>query len=148
MTVTLNDIRPIGLCITTQELFDTKKFLYNYCDMLIMKGKDDHLKNELINVKRELNALTTQRKFLDGYKAIITSNIEKILCLAASRYEKEEPNSIAVLLTKGKDLIKNILKSNNFEEICGLEGDFKSNITLPVYELFLRDMKKSNVDII
>jgi len=31
MPLTMHDIKPIGLCITTQELFDTKKFLLNYC---------------------------------------------------------------------------------------------------------------------
>ncbi len=148
MVLTLNEIRSIGLCVTTQELFDTKRFLYNYCDSLILRGKDDQLKNNLIGVKREMNALTTQRKFLDGYKAIITNNIDKILSLVSSRYEKIEPNDVRKIGMNGRDLIKKTLKSNSFEEILSLEGEFKSKITLPTYELFLNELKRSNVKII
>jgi hypothetical protein len=148
MVLTLNKIRPIGICLTTQELFDTKRFLYNYCDTLILKGKDEQLRNDLIKVKRELNSLTTQRKFLDGYKAILTSNIEKITCLITSRYETSEPESVRKIKMDSKDLIKKILNSNNFEQILGLESEFKSKITLPIYELFLGELKKSKVNII
>jgi len=148
MVLTLSEIKPIGLCITTQELLDTKRFLYNFCDSLIMRGKDDQLKNDLIRVKRELNALNSQRKFLEGYKAIITSNIEKILCLVSSRYEKIEPDDVRKIKDNGKDLIKKTLNSDNFEQILGLESEFKSKITLPIYELFINELKRSKVNII
>jgi len=148
MTVTLHDIKPIGLCITTQDLFDTKKFLHSFCDSFILRGKDVQLRNELTTVKREMNAFRTQTKFFDGYKAIITSNIEKILCLVSSRYEKVEPKGVERILMDGKDLIKRILKTKSFEEILGLEAEFKSKITLPTYELFLRVLKRSKIDII
>ncbi len=148
MPLTLNDMKPISLCITTQELFDTKRFLLGYCDGLILRGEDKDLKNNLVLVKRELNAFRTQRKFFDGYKAIITGNIDKILSLVSSRYSKKDPNSVRKIIENGKDILKKILKTSNFEEILGLENEFKSKITLPVYELFLKNMKNSNIKII
>jgi hypothetical protein len=148
MTLTLNEIRPIGLCITTQELFDTKRFLYNYCDNIILRGKDIQLKNNLVEVKRELNSLSTQPRFLKGYKAIITSNIEKILCLVRSRYDRQQPDKVRIIENAGNEMIKKVLSSNSFENILALESEFKSKITLPTYELFLSDLKKSKVNII
>jgi len=148
MTLTLHDIKPIGLCITTEDLFDTKKFLHSFCDSLILRGKDIGLKNDLTAIKREMNAFMSQKKFLDGYKAIITSNIEKILCLVSSRYEKVEPRGVERITMDGKDLIKKILKTDSFEEILGLEAQFKSKITLPTYELFIHYLRRSKVNII
>jgi len=148
MPLTLHDIKPIGLCVTTQELFDTKRFLHNYCDGLILRGRDTLLINDLTTIKRELNAFRTQRKFLDGHKVIITSNIDKILGLVSARYEKDEPSSVKRIKMDGKDLIKKVLRTNSFEEILGMEAEFKSKITLPVYELFLKDLKQSKVNII
>jgi len=148
MPLTLHDIKPIGLCITTQELFDTKRFLLNYCDGLIIRGKDVHLKDDLTRFKRELNAFRTQRKFFDGYKAIIVSNIDKILGLVTSRYSKSEPNKVERITMDGKNLIKKILITDNFEKILGMEGEFKSKITLPIYQLFINDLKKSKIQVI
>ena len=148
MTLTLHDIKPIGLCITTEDLFDTKKFLYSFCDSLILRGKDITLKNNLTTMKREMNAIMSRNKFFDGYKAIITSNIEKILCIVSSRYDRVEPKTVERIMMNGKDLIKKILKTNSFEEILSLESEFKTKISLPTYELFLTGLKRSKVDII
>jgi len=148
MALTLNDIKPIGLCITTQELFDTKRFLYNYCDGLILRSKDTNLVNDLTVFKRDLNSLRTQIKYLAGYKAVITSNIEKILGIATSRYSKDEPKMVEQLTVNGKDMIKKILRANNFEDILAMENEFKSKITLPVYELFIKSLKSSKIDVI
>jgi len=148
MALTLNDIKPIGLCITTQELFDTKRFLYNYCDGLIIRGKDDQLVSELTVFKRDLNTFRTQLKFLNGYKAIITNNIDKILGIANSRYSKDEPRMVEQLVMNGKDIIKKTLRANSFEEILAMENEFKSKVTLPMYELFIKSLKKSNINVI
>jgi hypothetical protein len=148
MALTLNDIKPIGLCITTQELFDTKRFLYNYCDGLIIRSKDDQLVNELTVFKRDLNTFRTQLKFLNGYKAIITSNIDKILGIATSRYSKDEPKMVEQLVMNGKDIIKKTLRTNSFEDILAMENEFKSKVTLPVYELFIKSLKKSDINVI
>lgn len=148
MPLTLNDIKPISLCITTQELFDTKRFLLNYCDGLILRGGDVDLKSSLTDMKRQLNAFNTQRKFFDGYKAIITNNIDKILSLVSSRYLKKDPSSVRQILSNGRNLIRKVVRSNSFEEILGLENEFKSKITLPVYELFIKEMRNSKIDVI
>jgi len=148
MALTLHDIKPIGLCITTEELFDTRRFILNYCDGLIIRGNDDNLRSELTRIKRELSAFRTQMKFLEGYKAIITSNIDKILGLVASRYAKVEPRVVERIIMDGKTLIKKIVNTKGFEEIPVLEAEFKSKITLPIYELFITDLKKSNITVI
>ena len=148
MALTLNDIKPIGLCITTQELFDTKRFLYNYCDGLILRSKDANLVNDLTAFKRELNAFRTQPKYLAGYKAILTSNIDKILGIATSRYSKDEPKMVEQLVMNAKNMIKKILQANNFENILAMENEFKTKITLPVYELFIKNLKRSKINVI
>jgi hypothetical protein len=148
MALTLNDIKPIGLCITTEELFDTRRFIMNYCDGLILRGNDTNLRDDLTKIKREMNAFRTQFKFLEGYKAIITCNIDKIMGLVASRYTRSEPNRVERILMDGKNLIKKIINTKGFEEIPVLEAEFKSKITLPIYELFINEMKKSNITII
>ena len=73
---------------------------------------------------------------------------DKIMGLVSSRYEKKEPLGVERITMNGKDLIKKILNTDNFEGILGLEAEFKSKITLPVYELFLSDLKKSKINII
>jgi hypothetical protein len=115
---------------------------------LILRGNDTNLANELTKIKRELNAFRTQIKFLEGYKAIITCNIDKILGLVASRYNKSEPRAVERIIMDGKTLIKKIINTKGFEEIPVLEAEFKSKITLPIYELFIRDLKKSNITVI
>jgi hypothetical protein len=148
MALTLNDIKPIGLCITTQELFDTKRFLYNYCDGLIIRSKDTNLVNDLTLFKKDLNSFRTQLKFLNGYKAIITNNIDKILGIATSRFSKDEPRMVEQLVMNAKDLIKKTLAANNFEEILAMENEFKTKVTLPIYELFIKSLKKSDINVI
>lgn len=148
MVLTLNDIKPVGLCITTQELFDTKRFLQNYCDVFLLRGKDTDLMNELTIFKRDLNSFRNQLKFLSGYKAIITSNIDKIIGIVTSRYSRDEPKMVEKMIMDSKDIIKKTLKTNNFEEILAMESEFKTKITLPVYELFIKNLKKSNINVI
>jgi len=148
MVLTMHDIKPIGLCVSTEELFDTRRFILNYCDGLIMRGNDDNLRSELTKVKREMNAFRTQNKFFEGYKAIITCNIDKILGLVASRYTKFEPDKVERIIMDGKTLVKKIINTKGFEEIPILEAEFKSKITLPIYELFISELKKSNITVI
>jgi hypothetical protein len=62
------------------------------------------------------------------------------MCLVSSRYSK--------ILMSSKDLIKKILETNNFEEILDLEVEFKSKIVLPIYELFINDLKRSKINVI
>jgi hypothetical protein len=143
MTLTLHDITPIGLCIATQDLFDAKRFQLNFCDNLLLRARDAKLGYGLTNLKRELNSITTQKKFLDGHRTAIISNIDKILGLVSSRYTQTDLRATERIISEGKELISKVMFANSFEEIAALEHMFKSRITLPVYELFTDSMKKS-----
>jgi len=147
MTLTMHDTKPIGLCISTQELFDTKRYLLNFCDGLLLRGNDPTLKTKLTIVKRELNAFRTQQKFLDGHKAVIVSNIDKIIGLV-DRYSKANPNEVEEVKNNGKNLIQKVLGAQAFDDILKLEGEFKGKITLPIYQLFIYDLKRSNIKMI
>jgi hypothetical protein len=143
MVLTLHDVTPIGLCIATQDLFDAKRFQLNFCDNLLLRAKDAKLGPKLTNLKRELNSIVTQKKFLDGHKTAIISNIDKILGLISSRYIQTDLKSTERIISEGKELIEKVMFANSFEEIAALEPTFKTRITLPVYELFVDSMKKS-----
>jgi hypothetical protein len=148
MTLTLHDITPIGLCIATQELFDAKRFRANFGDNLLLKSNDQKIKSKLMNLKRELNSTMTEKKFLDGHKTAIISNIDKILSLVASRYTQIDLKAVELIFDNGKELIDKVFFSTSFDEISRLEPVFRSKITLPVYELFLDQMKRSDVRMI
>ncbi len=144
----MHDIKPIGLCITTQELFDTRKFLLNYCDNSVLRGGDPHLSNKINAVKRELNSIRTQTKFLDGYKTVIANNIDKIIALVESRYAKTFSDDVNLVKKSGRNLIEKVMLAQSFEEIAILEDVFKTNIVLPTYRLFIDDLKKSKINIV
>lgn len=144
----MQDIKPVALCITTQDLFDTRRFILNFCDGLIMRGEDVRLKNALVALKRDMNAFRTQKNFLDGYKAIITSNIDKIIGTVANRYAGTDIGEVEGIMRNGNELMKKVLKAESFDEIGALEAEFKSKITLPTYRLFIDDLKKSNIKIV
>lgn len=144
MPLTLHDITPVGLCIATQDLFDAKRFQSNFCDNLLLRAKDKKLEPKLIKLKRELNSMMTQRKFLDGHRTVIVSNIDKILALVA-RYAKMDLSLTESIIENGKELIEKVLAADSFEGIAELEPAFKSKITLPVYELFIKYTKRSVV---
>jgi hypothetical protein len=148
MVLTLHDVTPIGLCMATQDLFDAKRFQSNFCDNLLLRARDAKLGLRLTNLKRELNSITTQKKFLDGHKTAIISNIDKILGLVSSRYTQTDLKLAERVIMDGKDLIDSVMFANSFEEIAALEPVFKSRVTLPVYELFTDSMKKSKASVI
>lgn len=148
MVLTLSEITPIGLCIATQDLFDAKRFQANFCDNLLLRLRDAKIGPKLTVLKRELNSTMTEGKFLDGHKAAIISNIDKILGLVSSRYAQNNFKSVEKVTEDGKELINKTMFSNSFEKIAALEPVFKTKITLPVYELFADSMKKSNVRMI
>ncbi len=142
MPLTIRDMKPVGLCITTEELFDTKRFLGNFCDGLLMADIDSGLKNRINYVKREMNAFRTRNNFLHGYKTILADNIDKILRIVASRYKKSNFKEVNQIITDGRDLVRKILNAQEFENIADLEVDFKNKISLPVYHLFLENLRK------
>lgn len=148
MPLTLNDVTPVGLCIATQDLFDAKRFQTNFCDNLILRFKDSNLVPKLINVKRQLNSSEMEKKFVEGHKIAIVSNIDKIISLVLSRYAQSDLRLVEEIVSNGKELIDKVLMTSSFGQISMLEPVFKAKVTLPVYELFIESMKKSNISMV
>jgi hypothetical protein len=141
MSITLNDLTAISLCVVTQELLDTKRFQQNFCDNLLLRARDTSLEPLITPLKRDLNNPELQKKFFDGYKAAIINNIDKIIAIVSSRYSRLDMRAVEKIVANGKNLIKNLLLANNFAQIAELYPTFKSNITLPTYQLFSASMK-------
>lgn len=148
MAITLHDIMPVGLCIATQELFDARRFRSNFCDTLLLRARDRGLEPKLNALKRELNSLMSENKFLDGHKTAIISNIDKILSLVSSRYLQIDLRVSENVISNGKQLIEKVLNAESFDDISKLEPEFKTKVMLPVYELFAGEMKKSKTSVI
>lgn len=148
MTLTLNEITPIGLCLSTQDLFDARRFQTNFCDNILMRSKDPNLENKIVRVKRELNSITTEKKFIEGHKTIIVNNIDKIISLVSSRFPEIDLRSTENIVLHSKDIMEKVLVAQTFDEIAALNNDFKSYVTLPVYELFLKYMKRSKIPMV
>lgn len=148
MTITLSDITPVGLCIATEELFDTRRYQLNFGDGMILRTRDKQLELWLTPMKRDLTDSVKQKKFLDGHKAAIINNIDKILSLVSSRYSASSLRSVEVVNNDGKNLIRKVLFAENFDHLGILAPEFKSKIMHPVYQLFIEHMKKSKTSIV
>jgi len=148
MSINLHDITPVGLCIATQDLFDAKRFRTNFGDNLLLRSDDKKVKPKLMSIKRELNSSIGEKKFLEGHKTAIINNIDKILSLVGSRYTQIDLKAVESIFENGKELIDKVFFATNFDDIARLEPTFKTKITLPVYELFLDQMKRSDVRVI
>jgi hypothetical protein len=142
MSITIADMAPIGLCVATQELFDARRFQLNFCDHMLLRVKDRVAEEHLWPLKRAINSESATKRFLEGHKAVIISNIDKILSLSTSRYSSLNVKSIEKIRKDALDLIKQVIYSETFEQIASLEPDFKTKITLPVYEMFLEYSKR------
>ncbi len=148
MALTLHDITPIGLCIATQDLFDAKRFKQNFCDNLLLRARDKILEPKIISLKRELNSFATEKRFLEGYKVVIINNMDKILSITSSRYVSTDLRMVESIVFNGKKLMEKVLSAGNFETIASLESEFKSKITLVIYELFIKSLKQSKISIV
>lgn len=148
MTLTLHDITPVGLAIATQELFDAKRYQQNFCDYIILRVQDKNLMPSVSDLKRELNSLQNQKKFLEGHKAAIVSNMDKIMSLVTGRYSSMDVRVSENVVKNAKDLMQRIMFATSFEDVARLEPLFKSGVTLPVYELFINYMKRSNTSVV
>jgi hypothetical protein len=147
MAVTINDILPIGLCLATEELFDARRFRGNFGDNIVMRSKDSKLSPKMIKIKRELNSMMTEHKFLEGHKTAILSNMDKILSLVP-RYAEMDLRGVEAVISNGKELIDKVIFAESFEDIAKLEPEFKSKIMLPVYSLFIKAMKRDKVSFV
>lgn len=148
MTLTMQEVIPIGLCIATQDLMDAKRFQQNFADNLVLRARDRTLEPKLTPIKRELNSSTLQKKYIEGHKTAIISNIDKIIAIVASRYSELDLNLVDSIAYNGKLIIEKVLNADSFDKIAELDSLFKSKITLPVYDLFIRHLKKSRISMI
>lgn len=141
MVVTMHEVAPLGLCMITEDMLDAKRFLLNFCDNLIIRGDDQRLKSRLTDIKKELNAIRTQQKFFEGYRAVILNNIDRIINLTKSRFERVDPKIVGSVVNDGKDMMRRVLNTQSFEELTRLAPEFKRKITLRVYELYLKTQR-------
>ncbi|MBI2545283.1 MAG: hypothetical protein HYW22_01630 [Candidatus Aenigmarchaeota archaeon] len=148
MVLTMQEVIPIGLCVATQDLIDAKRFKQNFCDTLILRGRERALSEKLAPFKQELNSKMYESRYLGGHKAVIISNIDKIIAVTTSRYTQIDPNAVSSIVEHGKMLILNVMKATSFDDIAQLEPTFRSRITLPVYDLFMKNLKRSNISMI
>jgi len=130
------------MCLATQELLDVKKFLLNFCDGILLKSTDDSLKRRISQIKRDLNAFKVQDKFLDGYKAVLLNNMDRIINLTISRFSKLKPNEVEKIVKSVKEIMEKILNAQKFEDFLPLEAEFKKKVTLPLYELYIEVQKR------
>ncbi len=144
MAATMQEITPLGLCIVTQDLIDGRRFQQNFCDNILLRNRDKELQAKLTPIKRELNS-NLQGKYLEGHKIAIISNIDKLIAVVASRYAGTDLNLVDSIVYNGKILINKVLAAGSFEKIAELESVFKSKITLPVYDLYVRQSETKSI---
>ena len=143
MSLTISEMTPVALCIATQELLDAKRYCQNFGDNMLLRVRDKGLEQYLVPFKRELNS--NDKKFLEGHRAAVISNIDKIVSLVSSRYAQIDYKAVESIVNEGKSLIKKLLFVENFQQMNSLEPVFRSKISLPVYSLFLESMKRKAV---
>ena len=144
----MQEVIPIGLCIATQDMIDAKRFRQNFADNLILRARDRALEPKITPIKRELNSSIHQKKYLEGHKTAIVNNVDKIIALVASRYAELDLNLVDSIVYNGKLIIEKVLNADSFDKIAELDPVFKSKIALPVYDLFIRHLKKSKISMI
>lgn len=137
--ITMQEVEPLALCMATQQLFD-RRFRSNFADNLLLRDRDIKLGPSLVKIKRELNSSMTESKYLEGHKTTIINNIDRILALV-TRYAGVNLRTVESIVRSGKDIIKKVMAAESFDEIGQMEAMFKSQLTLPVYELFTEKSK-------
>jgi hypothetical protein len=137
--ITMQELEPLALCMATQQLFD-RRFRSNFADNLLLRDRDIKLGPSLVKIKRELNSTISESKYLEGHKTTIINNIDRILALV-TRYAGVNLRTVESIVRGGKDIIKKVMAAESFDEIGQMESMFKSQITLPVYELFTEKSK-------
>jgi len=143
MHLTMADMMPVSLCLATQELFDVKRYQQNFGDFSILRSRDSEIESIISPIKKELGS-GMQDRYLQGHKAVIISNIDKIISLVSGRYVNTNMKSAEAVIKDGKWMIKRVAQAQSFQEILVLEPVFKSKIVLPVYSLFLDYNKLSS----
>jgi len=139
--LTMQEIEPLAMCIATQQLLD-RRFRSDFGDNIILRDRDRELEPWLLKIKREMNTAQTESKYLEGHKMNVINNIDKILILAA-RFARVDMRMTEGVIKSGKDIIRRVILAESFDQIGQLESTFKSQITLPVYELYVKHTKES-----
>ena len=142
--MTLNDITPVGLCIATDTLFDAKRFLSGFGDNVVLRSRDEALSGPIGRMKREMNTSAGEQKFLDGYKAAIIGNIDRIIS-AATRYMKVDIREAERVVEGGKGLMGQVANASSFDELASLQPEFKRKVMLPVYGLFIKQSRRDGM---
>jgi len=137
--MTMQEMEPLALCIVTQQMFD-RRFRTAFCDSTLLRDRDLKLEPEILRMKREMNSGMTERKYLEGHKANIINNLDKIVALVG-RYARADVHGAEAVVKNGKDMMRKVLAAGSFDEISGMDAEFKTKITLAVYELFVRHSK-------
>lgn len=91
-----------------------------------------------------MNTLSGEEKFLNGHKAAIVGNIDKIVA-SVSRYVKFDLRSSEQIVEGGKEIIQQVMNATSFAEIAAIEPDFKRKVMLPVYSLFIKESKRDGL---
>ncbi|MEM5875524.1 MAG: hypothetical protein QXW01_03300 [Candidatus Aenigmatarchaeota archaeon] len=138
---TLADITPLAFCIQTDDLFDTKNFQSSFGDYLLLRERDSEFEQFIIDLKRKLNIPSTHQDYLEGYKLVLIRNLDKIMSLVEGRYSSIDKKSVDFIISTIKQLIRKILVAEDFQKIQELEPNFRRNVLLQVYSLFLKSIK-------
>jgi len=140
--ITIADLTPVAFCIQTDDLFDFRTFKSAFADYIILMERDKELSSFLMPMKRKLNSPVERKNFLEGYKLIIIRNLDKIIALVKSRYQRIDLKTVEKITTEGKKLIREVILAEDFDAISKLEPRFKSKIMLPTYSLFNKLLKR------
>jgi len=137
--ITMQEMEPLAYCMVTQQMFD-RRFRAAFCDNTLLRERDLKLEPELLRIKREMNSGMTERKYLEGHKANILNNLDRIVTLVA-RYAKADVHGTEAVMRNGKEMMRKVLAVESFDELSSMEAEFKTKILLAVYELYSRHSK-------
>jgi len=137
--LTMQEVEPLALCMATQNLFD-RRFRSNFGDTILLKDRDPSLERDFLRIKREMSSSMTTGKFVNGHKMNILFNMDKILFLLP-RFKNVDMSKVDLISSNIKDLMKKVVEASSFDDISEMEAMFKSQVTLPVYELYVRKSK-------
>ncbi|MCX6820586.1 MAG: hypothetical protein NT016_01400 [Candidatus Aenigmarchaeota archaeon] len=137
--ITMQEMEPLAYCMVTQQMFD-RRFRMAFCDNTLLRERDMTLEPELLRMKREMNSGMTERKYLEGHKANILNNLDRIVVLVA-RYAKSDVHGTEAVMRNGKEMMRKVLAVESFDELSSMDAEFKTKILLAVYELYSRHSK-------
>ena len=81
------------------------------------------------------------------YRLLLAVIFVSLLLMAwkPNKYSKIKPDEVSEIKSSGKNLIQKVLRCETFDDLLKLENEFKGKITLPIYQIFTYDLKRSNI---